>query len=196
MRFDELEAFKVEVAPATRERHLAHIANEMRQRPRRQRRPRLAIAIAALVVMIPVAGLASESALPGELLHPVKRLFEPAWSLVDDEIRGRHRIEELEVMVERQFAPVLIDRQVRQAEAAVGDRPVLRQRLQQITDGLADPEVRPTTTTIMVTRPDIAESTTTPDATTTTITTTTGVVRTTQPERTTTNVPTRDSTSP
>lgn len=166
MRLDELEVFKTQVSPATRQRHLEKVAIAIRQRPPQRHVRRLTIILAAALLLIPLAALASEPAIPGEFLHPVKRFLEPAWLLIDGDVRARHRVEELEVLIERDGARNLIERQLVEAEAAVGDRPLLRQRLdrarEDLARGPAADEMRPTTTTTSVARPATVEPTTQP----------------------------------
>lgn len=190
MRLDELDTFRIEVSTATRHRHLNNVATALhQQRPRRSFR-QLSLIFAAALLLIPLGAWASESSVPGDLLHPIKLFLEPAWALFDHDVRARHRVEELEVLIEQQRPPSLIDQQLIDAEAAVGDDPVLLERLEEAKEDLArDPvsdEMRPTTTT----------------ATTAAATTTVGpaeVEPTTQPTRppeTTTTVATRGSTRP
>lgn len=52
-------------------------------------------------VLVPGAAFASDSALPGDLLYPVKKLLEPLVELVDHDVVAQHRIEELEDLVDR-----------------------------------------------------------------------------------------------
>jgi hypothetical protein len=157
MRLDELDAFRIEVSTATRTRHLNNVASALRQQrpPRSFRKLRsfqkLSLIVAAALLLIPLGAWASESSVPGDLLHPIKRFLEPAWALFDNDVRARHRIEELEVLIELQRPPSLIDQQLIDAEEAVGDDPVLLERLEEAKDDLArgpvSDEMRPTTTT-------------------------------------------------
>lgn len=198
MRLDELEVFKTQVSPATRQRHLEKVAIAIRQRPPQRPVRRLTIIIlAAVLLLIPLAALASEPAIPGEFLHPVKKFLEPAWLLIDGDVRARHRVEELEVLIERDGARNLIERQLVEAEAAVGDRPLLRQRLdrarEDLARGPASDEMRPTTTTTSVERPATVEPTTQPTRPAATTTTT---IPPAAPQPTNATVVTRGSTRP
>lgn len=107
--------------------------------------------VAAALLLIPLGAWASESSVPGDLLHPIKRFLEPAWALFDDDVRARHRVEELEILIEQQRPPSLIDQQLIDAEDAVADDPVLLERLEEAKEDLArepvSDEMRPTTTT-------------------------------------------------
>jgi hypothetical protein len=167
MRLDELDVFKIEVSTATRQRHLSAVTTALAQRRSHRSVRRLPLILAATVVLIPLAAWASESSIPGDVLHPIKRFLEPAWGLFDDEVRARHRLDELEALIELQAPPTLIDQQLVDAEAAVGDNPLLLERLAALKEDLArepiSDEMRPTTTTT---------TTTTTTATTTTVATT------------------------
>lgn len=85
-----------------RERHLIAIAEGLDEPAAgvswgRGRRT-LAAWVAAAVVAIPSVAFASESALPGQALYPVKRAVERVWSVVDPDLPARHRLEELEAL--------------------------------------------------------------------------------------------------
>jgi hypothetical protein len=185
MRLDELDTFRIEVSAATRHRHLNNVATALRQeRPLRFRK--LPLILAAALLLIPLGAWASESSVPGDLLHPIKRFLEPAWALFDNDVRARHRVDELEVLIEQQGPPRLIDQQLIEAEEAVGDDPVLLERLEEAKEDLArepvSDEIRPTTTTA------------TTAATTTMVSP--AEVEPTRPPETTTTVVTRGSTRP
>ena len=195
MRLDELDVFRIEVSTATRQRHLSAVTTALAQqkphpisRPHRSFR-RLPLILAATLVLIPLAAWASESSIPGDALHPIKRILEPAWALFDDDVRARHRLDELEAMIELQAPPTLIDQQLVDAEAAVGDDPLLLERLAEIKEDLArepiSDEMRPTTTTTTTTTTTVAttdrapapEPTTTAPLRTAETTTTTAATR-------------------
>ncbi|MGZ8755469.1 MAG: hypothetical protein ACXW15_09820 [Acidimicrobiia bacterium] len=187
MRLDELDTFRIEVSTDTRHRHLDNVATALRhQRPPRSFR-KLSLILAAALFLIPLGAWASESSVPGDLLHPIKRFLEPAWAVLDSDVRARHRVEELEVLIEQQGPRSLIDQQLIDAADAVGDDPVLLERLEEAKEDLArepvSDEMSPTTTT-----------------TTTTVATTTTVrpagLEPTRPPTTTTTVATRESTRP
>lgn len=76
--FPELDDLRITVDPSTRERHLSAIGSALRsaQRPRRRRRYRLMAVAAAIVLLLPVIALAAERTGPGDLLYPVRQLFE------------------------------------------------------------------------------------------------------------------------
>lgn len=191
MRLDELDVFKMEVSTATRQRHLVVLTAALANRQPHRFFRRLPLILVAAFLIIPLAAWASASSIPGDVLHPIKRFLEPAWALFDDDVRARHRVEELEALIEQRGAQTLIDQQLIDAEAAVGDNPVLLERLAEVREDLArepiSDEMRPTTTT----------------TTTTTVTTTArapAAEPTTQPtgpvETTTTTAATRGSTRP
>ncbi len=175
MRLDELEVFRIEVSTTTRQRHLNQVTTAIHLQPPQRSLRKLTLILAAVLVLVPLGAWASESSVPGDFLHPVKRFLEPAWALFDDDVRARHRVEELEALIEQQGPQSLIDQQLIDAEAAVGDDPLLLERLEVAKEGLTpepiSDEVRPTTTTVATTttaRPAEVEPTRPPETTTTT----------------------------
>lgn len=75
--FPELDAVRVEVSAATRERHLSAIETALAStRPRRGRRFRLMAIATAILMLLPVIALAAERTGPGDLLYPVRQVFE------------------------------------------------------------------------------------------------------------------------
>lgn len=188
MRLDELDVFSIELSTSTRRRHLNALTQALHEQRAGRSFRKLPLILAATLLLIPLAAWASESSVPGDLLHPIKRLLEPAWALFDEDIRARHRIEELETLIEQQGPPGLIGQQLIDAEAVVGGDPLLVERLENAKDDLArgpvSDEMRPTSTTAVATtttvRPAVVEPTTQP----------------TRPSETTTTVVTRESTRP
>ncbi len=129
---------RVEMSETTEAMHLAAIQRELLLPPRpaplpRRSRKRLAVVlISATVLLIPAAAIASEDSVPGDLLYPVKRSAEWGWSLVDSEVAARHRVEELETVLERGDGPDVVRARLSDAEAVVVDAsPVLIRRLEQ-----------------------------------------------------------------
>lgn len=111
-------------------RHIASIETELLSPgpalpPRRPRRRRIgALVLAGLLVLIPAAAaIAAEDAVPGEFLYPVKRTTEWVRSLVDPTIGARHRIQELETVVERGGPLREMTGRLADAEESVRDRP-------------------------------------------------------------------------
>lgn len=185
---NKLDTFKIEVPADVRGRHLRAISARLKTAPRRRRG--LTLILIGVVLLVPLAAMAAESSLPGELLYPVKRILEPARALFDQEVVANNRVDELEILVERRVARPAIDHSIREAETAVAtrERPELRQRLDALIERIErEPDVGPAPTT---TRPTV-DTTTTPN-TQLPETTTTAPVR----EPTTTTAPTRDSTRP
>jgi hypothetical protein len=131
MNTNGLAGLRIEISQEVRARHLQAMGSAL-ARPVVRRAPRrVVLALAALLVIIPLASLAAESSVPGEVLHPIKRLVEPLRIVLDRDVVARHRVEELEVLIARKAPPALIDRSVRAAQSAVADRPLLRPRLEQ-----------------------------------------------------------------
>jgi len=139
-RFDELEGLRIEISETRRTQHLETIDEALRTVPTRRTgrvwSRRVAFATLALAVAIPAAALASENSVPGDLLYPVKRVIEPVRMLFDDDVAARHRVDELESLVDSGADTDVIDRQVEDARDALTD--VEAPQLQRRFDGLVD----------------------------------------------------------
>lgn len=119
-QFPELDQARVVVSSEVRERHQAAIARALYlgQYPRIRRIRLLAVGLAVLLV-IPVMALASDRAVPGDFLYPVKRAFEPVFVLFDTDVVEQHRVEEVEDLFDRQVAVELIRDHITVARSAV-----------------------------------------------------------------------------
>ncbi len=109
--------------------------------PRRRRRWRTALILVASVLAIPAAALASNSAVPGDALYPIKQATEQVVGLVDSDIVATHRVDELAVLMDRQTDQLVIDKAVTDASKAVDPLPTghpLRDQLEQLTDRVSD----------------------------------------------------------
>lgn len=192
---NRLEVFEIEIAPEVRQRHLREISAKIASAPRRRRR--LALVLVGAILLVPLAAVAAEDSLPGELLYPVKRILEPVRVLFDEGVVADHRVDELEILVARRTPRPDIERPVREAEEAVAtrERPDLRQRLEVLIERIErGPEVEPAPTTTATTQPESTVDTRPKDTTTTRPPeTTTTAPPSTDPA---TTVPTRDSTRP
>lgn len=143
------EAFTVEMSPATKQAHTSSIGEALSTVGSVQARPpmswwrmRVPALGAALLVVLPVGtAIAAESALPGDLLYPVKRVVEPVRSIIDSDVVARHRVDELVRFLD---APVATDRlpdALRDAREAVSDLPIghdLHVVFDQLTDRATD----------------------------------------------------------
>lgn len=120
-------ALGLRVGPETRARHLAVLRLEpgrtvVETQPTLWVRARRAIAGVAvgMVVAAPTGvAVASTDALPGERLYPVKLAVERVMGLFSDDIAARHRVAELQALIERQAGDDLISRTSEAAERAV-----------------------------------------------------------------------------
>lgn len=138
---ERLAALRVEMPPATEAMHLAAIRRELvdpasvpvpMRTHRRPRRRIVAAMAAAMILLLPAAAIAADDTVPGDVLYPVKRSAEWAWSFVDSEVAARHRVEELEIVLDRGASPAEVQARLRDAEAAVDeDSPALIQRLER-----------------------------------------------------------------
>jgi hypothetical protein len=185
---NRLEVFQIEVAPEVRQRHQREISAKVASAPRRRRG--FGLVLVGAMLLVPLAAVAAEDSLPGELLYPVKRILEPVRSLFDEAVFADHRVDELEILVARRTPRAEMARTVREAEEAVAsqERPDLRQRLEELVDRIErEAQVEPTTSTTDTTPPVDTSTTRPPETTTTTAPPSTDSA---------TTVPTRDSTRP
>jgi hypothetical protein len=74
-----------------------------------------------LAVLLPAAAVASEGSIPGDLLYGVKRAIEPLRLLFDREVEARHRVDELESLVDSKATTDIVDRQIERARDALAD---------------------------------------------------------------------------
>ena len=122
-----LGELKVDIDEQTAEQHLALVQAELRDpgrpRTRSRRRPvRLAALVAAgTLLALPGAALASQDAVPGDLLYPIKRATESVVSVFDPNIQAENRVEELEIVVDRGAAQDEIADRLADAELATTD---------------------------------------------------------------------------
>lgn len=134
--FARLSAMRIEVAETTRALHHESMDEALSTRePVRGRRWAVAL-VAATLAAVPVAVGAAESALPGDALYALKQAFEPLRQIADDTIVARHRIAELEALIEQNAPPRQIDELVTDAQAALSDvdAPVLEAELDRLLD--------------------------------------------------------------
>lgn len=131
-------------------RQRLRISEELRLVPvpatvRASSRPGLIARVAglvAVVVLVVVAGsgVASQAAIPGDLLYPVKRLTEPLLAAFNDDLAASHRVDELGAIIVDPDRADRIDRAIIDAQDAVdalaGDHP-LRSELDRIVDRTA-----------------------------------------------------------
>lgn len=145
--FPELDRVRVTVNAEVRERHLAAISNaiEVERRPRFRRFRLLAVA-AVLVVTLPVLAFAAEESVPGDLLYPVKLMFEPVVGLVSEDVEVDHRVRELEILDSRRADPELITSQIEEARELVdeSDYPEHTARIDRIEESLRERSDQPT----------------------------------------------------
>ena len=121
-KFPEMDQARLTVDENTRQRHLDSISSEIRSTaaPRVRRLRLLAIGV-ALVLLLPVIALASEGAVPGDFLYPVKRAVEPIARIFDADVVAEHRVEEVEDLLDREASSDVIHDHVDEAREAVTD---------------------------------------------------------------------------
>lgn len=139
--FSKLGRLKIEISARDRQIHRSAISDEIKAAPRRPIRrrvwsKRVAGAVVALAVSLPVAAIASVDSVPGDLLYPIKQAFEPLWTIVDPQVGARHRVEELEVLVDTSAEIDVVRTQIDHARDALRglDAPDLDRRLQDVID--------------------------------------------------------------
>ena len=68
----------------------------------------LAASAAAIALLPTIVALSANGALPGDRMYGLKRVYEQAASVFDDDIRATNRVDELEVLIDRGDRPDLI----------------------------------------------------------------------------------------
>ncbi len=129
----------MEVDPAIRSSHLDAIDAALRRhpmpRPSRGRRWTLGVVVAMLLAG-PVSAVAGDRAVPGDLLYPFKRAFEPIVALIDRDVVAEHRVGEVGELVRRGSEAAVVEARVAVARDALeeADDPVLERELDRIVD--------------------------------------------------------------
>lgn len=142
--FDELAQLRIEIPEAHRAQHCAAIAEELRVIPEPEQKRvwsrRAAVAVLTVAMLLPTAVIASESSIPGDFLYPVKQAIEPLQMLFDGEVKARHRVNELESLVDSNAATDIVDRQVERARDALADvdAPGLQRRFDRAVDRISE----------------------------------------------------------
>ena len=140
---ERMAALDIDIDETVAERHLANVAAELKNPAAPARRPpgrrvRVGALVAAtLLVLLPGAALAAEGAAPGDLLYPVKLAVEQVVGLVDPNIEAEHRIEELEILVDRAVPFEKVVDGLEDADRAVQQRDVpddLLERFERVRD--------------------------------------------------------------
>ena len=100
---------------------------------------RWAVSVAALgTALVPVAAIASDSAVPGDLLYPVKLTVERIQIIFDRDIDAEHRVSELENLIDRQADPLVIERHIAQTAAVLGDTFDREDLIERFDDAVSD----------------------------------------------------------
>lgn len=100
---------------------------------------RWAVSVAALgTALVPVAAIASDSAVPGDLLYPVKLTVERIQIIFDRDIDAEHRVSELENLIDRRADPSVIDRHIAQTAAVLGDTFDREDLIERFDDAVSD----------------------------------------------------------
>ncbi|GEM_PF-6939476 len=126
--FDGVRA-EVSVPESLRERHLAAICRELNAPPVGAARGvswfvrhRAALAwLTTGITAMPVAAVASQDALPGEVLYPVKRAVEVVAEPFYPRIQAEHRVAELERLAAEGVEGDVIEEAIEAARAAVAE---------------------------------------------------------------------------
>ncbi len=137
-----MRALRIEISPDVEERHLAAVARELRDprpvpapMPRSSRTParrRFATVLAsAAILLLPAAALGAERSVPGDFLYPVKQGTEWARSLIDPGVPERHRVQELEIVIQRGAPIEVVSERFADAGEASSGSPELALRVDQ-----------------------------------------------------------------
>lgn len=136
---NQLTALRIDVDQGTRARDLEAIRADLRRvagaRPAPRRRWALGVVL-AMMLAGPGAAVASDGAVPGDLLYPVKRAVEPIVQLFDSDVVAEHRVEEVERLIDRKTEDALIEQQLEIARDALAetDAPLLEDALERAVD--------------------------------------------------------------
>ncbi len=167
----------VDITDDVRDQHLAAIEAALLQAPaarvRRRRSRRAIVLAAAALVALPVgAAVASDNAVPGDVLYPVKMAVEPIVAVLGNDVRAEHRVEELDRIVQLDRPqPHMVEDAVDRATDAVRDLPAsdpIRDRLDRILDRIRERESLQDQQSATNDSTDKATTTTTEPRTTTT----------------------------
>lgn len=137
---NRMHALRIDVEADVQERQISAILSELGEAPaapivaprlRRTRRRAVVTLAAALALLLPVAAIAAENAVPGEILYPVKQSTEWVRSLIDPSVSREHRVDELETVIERgDPIEVVTDRFGASVDAVEGQDPELIRRVE------------------------------------------------------------------
>ena len=139
--FPELDQAKVKVDESTKDHHMLAITRAIAAEaaPRHSRLRLIAVATAT-VLLIPVMALAAERAVPGDFFYPVKQMFEPVVAVFNSDVAATHRVEEVELLYERDAPSDVISDHVDVARDAVTDHDpdrYLTDRIERVVSDLA-----------------------------------------------------------
>ena len=134
-----LSGLRVDVPTEVAARHAAEISAELMHPgpvtpPRRLRRRWVLPVVVAAALLIPAAAFAAESTTPGDLLYPVKRTTEWVRSIVDSTINAEHRVDELEIVIERRAPINVVSDRLADAEQSVEQSDGQRRLADRIDD--------------------------------------------------------------
>lgn len=136
---DQLAAFRIDVDAERRARDLAAIRTELSRRPASRSGVRRRWTLGVVVAMMlagPAAAVAGDTAVPGDLLYPIKRVAEPIVRLFDRDVVAEHRVEEVGVLIDRRSDDAVIEERIEIARLALAetDAPDVEQRLDRLVD--------------------------------------------------------------
>jgi hypothetical protein len=146
-------ALSLELSDETRRAHIASIEAVLRELPipvvtlpkRAASRRWIAATTVVATTLSPVGvAVAAERAVPGEQLYEVKLVTETIRAAIDPLVPARHRVDELEALMERGAEPSLIQAALVQARASVDPLKgshALVERLEQLEESLNESEV-------------------------------------------------------
>ena len=129
--FPELQALRTELSDEVRDAQFVAIVAALEsfppqpetlvERVRSAWRRWLVTAAAVGTALVPVAAVASDSAVPGDLLYPIKRSVERVLLVFDRDIDAEHRVDELERLIDVDADVVVVERHIAETLDVLGD---------------------------------------------------------------------------
>jgi len=129
--FLELTALRIELSEETIETQFAEITGALADEPptavgtvarvRSAWRRRIATLATIGTALVPIAAVASESSVPGDVLYPVKLTIERVTLLFDGDIDAEHRVDELETLVRQPHDIDIVETHIAETLDAVAE---------------------------------------------------------------------------
>ena len=145
--FPEFQALRIELSDEVRDAQFVAIVAALESSPPQPEtlvkrvksawRRWLVTAAAVGTALVPVAAVASDSAVPGDLLYPIKRSVERVLLVFDRDIDAEHRVDELETLVDGDADVVVVERHIAETLDVLGDTSDRVDLVDRVDDALA-----------------------------------------------------------